>query len=772
MTSIITSYINLLTALVSYFHEGARCVNPVLINKARFYSRAFSIAFWYVNKSDLPIREVSETLKKKFGKSNLLSYVIDTASVDILNLFDGIIMPTRQNENLDSIYEQLLTIETSGLEIKSSKEYRNKLGSYYTPQAYADEITKLTFQEYLKNNSASDLTKAKIVDFSCGCGAFLLAALKQCEILGLKKVELKQHIYNIYACDVDPLALEIAKISILDYCEAASLYDVLSANCRHSNFLIHTDVEASFEDRLSVAMSGFIYHETLALGIDFLQQYDIILGNPPWEKIRFEEKNFFSQFSEDISHINFKFNLGQAIDTSMENNPLIGEFAQTYRQQLENVKRQIKKNSFFKDSAIGELNTCALFADSAYQLLSINGAAGLFVKSSLFTAKVNKLIFAKLKNRTTSIFDFINKNKIFKIDSRERFGIILLGANKDNTIRLGMNLLSLSDLQSNKIENVKYSLLNILNPETQMIPNLNSGRDLTILSSLYSSFDVFSNVFPDAKFGRLVHLTNHVKYIDKVSTDNNLPIIEGKFFSIFDNAYSGFNGVPEQDRYKSKATSRKFTINEKASGIRPLSRFYINKGKWTELSKQYRLNKYMLAWRSLTSATNLRSCISTLLPFVPGSQSVQFLTMPDNEDLIYLSGIFNSVVFDYAVRCKLNGIDLTQAVIRQLPIPSKEDAKKLILELNGTKASALDWITILVKSFYANDSDLSPLFCHVKCNIFDGVAREELFITLEIVVAKLYQLDKTQFGYILSLFDRFYSTEVRKKILDEYDMLN
>lgn len=768
MISLITSYTNLVTLFIEYFHRDSKSVNPISINKAKFYARALSIAFWYVNRPTLSIREVGSTLKEKFGESNLLSHLIDNASGELLNLFDSIEKNIRQGD-LGTVYEQLLSIDTSGLEIKSGKEYRNNLGSYYTPQKYAEEITNLTFEEYLKNNTVKSLSNAKIVDFSCGCGVFLVCALSQIKNLGLNNEELKKVIPNLYACDVDPLALEIAKISVLDFCDAPSLYNVLSKNFRHSNFLIHSEKEDTLENRLRVSMCGYIYHEVLAIGIDFLQQYDIILGNPPWEKIRFEEKKFFSQFIGDIGLINFKFNLGEAIEKTLTVNPAMQDYATTYKQQLEDIKNQIRHNTFFKDSAIGELNTCSLFADSAFQLLSSNGASGLFVKSSLFTAKVNNGLFAKLKGRVVAIYDFINRNKIFDIDSRERFGIVLLGNADGNYIRLGMNMLSLSDIK-NRVEDIKLSFIEVLNPDTKMIPNLNSGRDITILSVLYSTFDVFSDVFPTAKFGRLVHLTNHIRFIDRVPNDTNLPIIEGKFFSIFDNAYSGFNNVPEKDRYKNKANSKKLTAEEKALGVRPLSRFYINKDKWKELSKQYN-SDYMLGWHSLTSATNLRSCVASLMPFVPGSQSVQFLTLPRNEDLIYLTGIFNSVVFDYIVKCKLNGIDLTQTVISQLPIPSIESGKNLIIELRGSKATALEWITLLVKAFYASDSNLSPLFTNVKGDMFDGVSREELFVILEVVVAKLYQLDKIQFDYILSLFERFYSVETRRQIMRDYDAL-
>lgn len=765
MTSLISSYIILLTSLVEYFHADSKVVDPAAINKAKFYARALSIAFWYINRPGLPIRKVGAALKQRFGEHNLLSDLIEDAPIKLLSLFDSVEMPVR-HDHLGDIYEQLLSIETSGFEVKSGKEYRNKLGSYYTPPEYAKEITRLTFENFFQDNSIDKLKNVKIVDFSCGCGAFIVAALEQCKKNGLYKENLQDVIQNLYACDVDPLALEIAKISVLDICNAPSYYDVLSNNFRHANFLIHTNKEVSQIVRLQASMNGYIYHEDLALGTDFLQQYDIILGNPPWEKIRFEEKKFFSQFLGGISLINFKFNLGLSIDRILEDNPMIRDYTTNYKMQLEASKKQIKQNPFFKDSVSGELNTCSLFADSAYQLLSSIGVSGLLVKSSLFTAKVNKILFNKLNNRTVAIYDFINRNKIFDIDSRERFGILLLGKNRTGMIRLGMNLLSISDIQ-NKAEDVQLSILKVLNPETKMIPNLNSGMDLIILSSLYSSFDIFSKIFPNAKFGRLVHLTNHVKYIDKEPKEDNLPIVEGKFFSIFDNSYSGFNDVPEIDRYKSKAASKKLTVEQKAAGIRPQSRFYIKNEKWVELSRQYN-SDYMLAWHSLTSATNLRSCVATIMPFSPGSQSVQFLTLPNNDDLIYLAGIFNSVVFDYIVKCKLNGIDLTQAIITQLPVPSIESAKSIIVELNGRDESLYGLIIQIVRSFYSNDVTLSGMINAPEQSIFDNVPREELFIFLDSFVAKLYKLEQSHLDYILNSFSRFYSENARRKVIHNF----
>ena len=99
----------------------------------------------------------------------------------------------------------------------------------------------------------------------------------------------------------------------------------------------------------------------------------------------------------------------------------------------------------------------------------------------------------------------------------------------------------------------------------------------------------------------------------------------------------------------------------------PESRFFIRESKWNKVSRNYHA-EYSLYWRSLTSSTNRRTTIATILPHMPTSQSIQLLQKRDDyEGLLIILSLFNSVIFDYLVKNKLNGIDLTQTIIIQIP---------------------------------------------------------------------------------------------------------
>jgi hypothetical protein len=268
----------------------------------------------------------------------------------------------------------------------------------------------------------------------------------------------------------------------------------------------------------------------------------------------------------------------------------------------------------------------------------------------------------------------------------------------------------------------------------------------------------FKNVYENVRFGRIVHLTSHAEFITKKQAEDNVPIFEGKFFNQFDGKFSGFNGVADELRYGNKSSS--VNIEEAKKEIAnyfPESRFFINAEKWQQLSKNHN-EKFMLAWRSLTSATNTRTCIATVLPFIPASQSVQFLTTSQN-DLLYLTGLFNSVVFDFILKKKLSGIDLTQSVINQMPVPNIEQTTSNI-NFNGGEATIKIYISLLVFSLLRHDVRLNSLFENLELqNEIRSESKLETVRKIDLLFMALYKLTDSEVELVLAEFRKQYSKE-------------
>src|SRR5690606_13327148 len=117
-------------------------INPIELNQERFRVKAVftaSIIFLKNNSKREDCKIVSSTnswLKNSFDDENLFSSIIDNANGGLTKLIDDTLCNLIGVESIDvpTLYETLLGIET-GNESKGTtvKNYRNKLGSYYTP---------------------------------------------------------------------------------------------------------------------------------------------------------------------------------------------------------------------------------------------------------------------------------------------------------------------------------------------------------------------------------------------------------------------------------------------------------------------------------------------------------------------------------------------------------------------------------------------------------------------------------------------------------------
>lgn len=703
--------------------------------------------------------------------------------------------------NLMDLYEYFLSLQfafNNGIAFCiNDKTDRNKLGSYYTPDILSDISTKHTLTKFIQENvnhrkgrsrdesswHGSDevielLVNSKFVDLSCGTGKFLAALLRYFDqsVLGntkplaKKRETLFQFAMNIYGIDIDYLGLEIAKTE-LSLSIDLELISKLDKNFIHGNPLLSESLVSSPDSRLKAFEEGRIYSNNL--GLSLTSQYDVILGNPPWEKIRFEDKTFFRQISHEVSSIPLKEERSRAIEKLIGKHEKLAKYYHRTKDDISHLKKAIKTNKAFDLTANGELNTYSLFTELALQTSSQKGIIGLILKSSIVTAQANKKLFSYiLENKLLySVFDFINTKKIFDIDSRERFCYLLLGHNKKDRFYYAMGLTS-----PNQIFNVRNhqqldsNIIKSINPITMMLPNITSQVQLGILKNIIHNNQLSSKVYPEAKFGRIVHFTNHAPQIRQTNSDSVVPIYEGKFIEQYDGRYSGFNEMNLSQRIGSKVSSKILPEKKKQDPLfLPESRFYIDRDFWQTLTKGY-TQKYSLMWRSLTSATNKRTCITTILPHMPTSQSIQLLQLRDERQLAILLAVFNSLIFDYLVKAKLNGIDLTKTVITQMPVPPLRQYDKIVV-YKGQQSSIGDHILTRVCALLSNDARLEDFINDVgklkyAQQIVDNGDRRIIQHEIDLLIAKAYQINSEVFRIIISAFQKL-PPELSSSLLEE-----
>ena len=647
------------------------------------------------------------------------------------------IIQAEHSIDIEKIYQDFLsvdfTLKDGAIVFDSGKNNRDVLGSYYTQKEFAEIIANKAFEDYISSNG-DNTKKIVITDYSCGSSIFLLAACDLCETLGIEA--------DIYGYDVDPLAVLISRAKLV------SSHSNVNVKIYLGNPLLPS--KGNCVEKFKKALAGRYYNENM--GINPVKNVDIILGNPPWEKVRFEEKKFLHHFCPD-GDVETKTERDQLINNVSQHNSV---FYYALIHDYEECKLVFKTSELFRQSSCGEINTYALFTELSRKMIGPTGIVSLIIKASLVKMPVYKDFFKELTchGELYNIFLFSNRNKIFNIDSREEFAVIYISHGKRRKLQIALNLDDYCKMKNCDMITISYDELKILNPETGMIPNIKNTADLHFLLKMSKTNRPFGEVFPDCRFGRLVHLTNHSKMIKRESDDGYIPIYEGKFVELYTSKYATFKGMTPKEKYKNKASAK--TINNPRGDEYPESRYYIEKNTWENLSKNFE-RKIVIAWRSLTSATNRRTMLATVLPLVPTCQSIQLLQLEDKRQMLHILALFNSIVFDYIVRLKMVGLDLTQTIVKQIPIPSLERFDELI-EIKGITAPFSKHIISRLKALYADDKRVTDLFSN-----YDTYEVEEdwkkIIAELDHIIGYLYGIKDDELKEMASTFEAFYNSK-------------
>lgn len=630
------------------------------------------------------------------------------------------------------LYDALLAsefcVQPERVGYKIDKVSRDIAGAYYTSSDFSAQITYRALESYMdrKRRRAIDsdsfaccneYENITFLDYSCGCGEFLLAVIQYFDnyVLGYSRKKLATQLRGV---DVNPIALMITIARIVSAVEAEddeNLLREVAKNLIVGNPLLHSDKIAPLEVRFDNFALNRLYAETEGINcLELEQQNLVVLGNPPWEKLRFEEQAFFRPVCPAISAISQKNKREKEIKKLAVNWLELLEYYQLLQDDYASVKKEIPKHPLLKVSLVGELNTYAMFAELASRLTEKDGFAAIIVKSALVTSTCYSSCFRHFVNQgsLSEVFLFDNREKLFQIDSREKFCVLFFGGEHAGGIKVHYGLTKQEQILSSVPINVTSEELELINPETGLLPNVADSKEFSFLLRTHRSLSVFAKEFPKCHFGRLVHLTAHAEHISTKSEKTRVPIYEGKFIEQYDNRFSTFAGMSADERYQAKASARRqpgdsFVAPKPA----PECRYFIDKKFWESFLDRYD-QPYSLCWRSLTSPTNQRTMIASIIPSMPTCQSVQLLQTTPVEDLLMILALFNSKVFDFFVRLKMGGIDLTQSVVRQIPVPFRE-AWNSMVTLHGVDYTALDAVRALERLLYRNEPDL--------CGLWDGV---------------------------------------------------
>src|SRR5262249_4887659 len=145
--------------------------------------------------------------------------------------------------------------------------------------------------------------------------------------------------------------------------------------------------------------------------------FDVVLGNPPWERIKLQEQEFFAPREPEIAQAPNAAARGRLIAKLKDASP--GTRERTLFDEFEAAKRTAEALSVFARvdgedggrfplTGRGDVNTYALFAELFASLASKRGRAGVIVPTGIATDATTAPFFGALVSghRLAQLIDF------------------------------------------------------------------------------------------------------------------------------------------------------------------------------------------------------------------------------------------------------------------------------------------------------------------------------------------------------------------------------
>ena len=183
-------------------------------------------------------------------------------------------------------------------------------------------------------------------------------------------------------------------------------------NLLKGNWAVQVVVDAA--DRLAVEKHFFHwpveFPEVFGKG-----GFDCVLGNPPWERIKLQEKEFFGGRDSEIANAKNKAAREKLIRKLGTTNPALAEEWQTAKHDADAQGKFIRESNRFPLTAVGDINTYAVFAETVRKVIGEFGRAGIIVPTGIATDDTCKKYFGEISQHQNlaSLYDFENRETSF-----------------------------------------------------------------------------------------------------------------------------------------------------------------------------------------------------------------------------------------------------------------------------------------------------------------------------------------------------------------------
>ncbi len=534
------------------------------------------------------------------------------------------------------------------------------------------------------------------------------------------------------------------------------------------------------------------------------QGFDLVLGNPPWAPVRWEDADFFELYSPGINDIK-----GDAkVKTKRYDNFLAknNKYVPTYineKSKVEGTANFLKESETYPFHDASKTNTYRYFYQRFYQATKAKGTYAMIGQDGIYTNKGCDLMRPTFYSELCFFYRFINAKNLFEdVDGQAKFMVSISEKSKIKVnFKMINNLFHPDTVQLCYTENInapyrgmkgndgkvelkghpkrivhidKQVLTELAkfnneeNPLKTSLPIIHGEIELDILKTMAAHDSVlrdfsYSTVFDESKSAR----NNLIKRQPGKAKTIKHAVMTGPNIFVANPAYqqpkpeySGKDDFMPLNLADKKVCPDMFypeTVYQNTSkGMK--SSEYI---KSTELEGSM-VSKYRIISREYVSVIGSRTMQAAIIP--PGIahiNSMVTLSLKNNQLLVLNSSLFSSIIYDFLCRTLTTG-HIKKSTYKMLPTLNKNQINSKLtpylfartLRLNSISTYYQElWQDQFSNSFKDCDfegsefkpklpySQLTKKWVRNSC-IRERKARDQALCEIDAIVALLFNFEK------------------------------
>ena len=514
--------------------------------------------------------------------------------------------------------------------------------------------------------------------------------------------------------------------------------------------------EAQSDELERLANRYQLFHWKLAFPEVFEQGgFDVVLGNPPWETLSPDAKEFFSTYEPAVRAMSPTDQ--QVAYERLLDQPDIASRWKEYRRDLYATVHFLKSSGRYGLFAPGNLgkgdfNAYRMFVETALTITRPQGIAAQFVPEGLYNGANATAIREELFDnfRLIKLAGFENTKEVWfrDVDGRTKF-CLYVALKSDCTRQFAaafrINTMErLQDFASGRSLTIPVSLVNEFSPVAKAVMEFASQSEIEICSRMY-------RLYP--KFGTRIASMPYRHYMREVDMgrdrslfsegDDGFPVFEGRMVDSYDYRAKGY--VSGRGR---SAVWGELPFGTSLKRIRP---------QWCIVPDNVpnkltgRLERYRIGFCDVASPTNQRGLVAALLPgnCISGHKvpTIELLGGDACDVLLWL-GVANSLAMDYLVRKKVS-LTMSYTIMDSLPFPRDFESTPASNEI-ARRVCALCAVGAEMQAFREAAVEASILTSELDV-VEDPDHRALLAAEIDVLVARdVYDLTKDEMRYILN----------------------